>query len=573
MTASRTHGRVASTRATKEPATSASVQRRSRFTALVAAVVGVLATAPASAAPARAQGPVARHSQTQEDLQQALASYATRVQAAPIAVVAPPSTCPSAATTSFVCLNGDVRASNGARFPRRVRLNVVPPAADGTSTVSCPESGGLIAKCTTTIAVGASRVPVELRISWKVLASANGPELPGSVMFGEELRIEPNFFGLASFANTLVFNHVVTTFPNRQPDPKFVTAQVSIRADPARATPHPLTLTAPTVSRVLFFGSQRSLQVRIPMIPIPLPRLVAMFRHTGFQGEAFFMVDPRPGCLDGPCLAGSGAQFRTVVAALAQLVPEAAILNGARLQPAFSSLAPLLPPPITRFDTAFQGTFRFEPLRRNFNDVTIDPGTFNDIEAEDVISSVIATGLRVTRVTLYNARDLQFDEGDLEINVASGGLVFIANTHTDGVPANPSGAVVLHKRQSFGDSFSSGEITAPLPSQFTGIGRLVRRGRAAVVPGPLRCTRGERATVRVRVTQGGGRAVAEGVDRLRCISRRQRFSARVRARRGTRLRNGRAIACAILTTRPRARRISHTESWCAKRFVLRRPAR
>ena len=562
--------RIALTRDAKDPATSRNATRRSRFNALVAAVAAAFVMAPADATAAPEEGPTARRSQTQEDLQQALLSYAAKVQGSPIAIVVPPSSCPTVLTTSFVCLNGDVRGSNGGRLPRRVRANVVPLGA-GSDPASCPLSGGIRPMCTSAIAVGASQVPVELRISWKVLASANGPELPGSVMFGQELRVEPNFFGLASFSNALDFNHVVTTFPDQVADPKFMTAQVTLRADPGRATPQPLQLTPSSVSRALLFGSARSSLIRVPMIAVPLPRLVAMFRHQDFQGEAFFMVDPRPGCLGGAC--SSRSQFAAVVAALAQLGPEAAILNAAGLLPAFRSLAPLLPPPITNFDTAFKGTFRFESVRRNLNDVTIDPGTFNDIEAEDEISSVIATGLRGTRVDLYNARDLRLDEGDMEVNVGSGGIVLIRNTHTDGVPSNPEESVVLRKRQSFGDSFSSADITPPLTSQFTGVGRLVRRGRAAIVPGPLRCTRGERATVRVRVTQPGGRAVAEGVDRLRCTNRRQRFSARVRARQQSHLSPGSAIACAILTTRPRGKRVSHTESWCAKRFVLRRPRR
>jgi pimeloyl-ACP methyl ester carboxylesterase len=94
------------------------------------------------------------------------------------------------------------------------------------------------------------------------------------------------------------------------------------------------------------------------------------------------------------------------------------------------------------------------------------------------------------------------------------------------------------------------------------------------VTGPIRCTPGERVSIRVAVRQPATAARARSRWRGRCTGEVQRWEVGLRARRGARFENGRGRVCAVATTRS-GPRVSDRRRWCERVTVaaLRIPGR
>jgi pimeloyl-ACP methyl ester carboxylesterase len=88
-------------------------------------------------------------------------------------------------------------------------------------------------------------------------------------------------------------------------------------------------------------------------------------------------------------------------------------------------------------------------------------------------------------------------------------------------------------------------------------------GRVVRTTGPIACTRGERVTIGVAITQPATAARARGRWRGRCAGEVQHWLVEARARRGTRFRNGRGRVCAHATTRT-GTRVTDKRKWCKR---------
>jgi hypothetical protein len=81
--------------------------------------------------------------------------------------------------------------------------------------------------------------------------------------------------------------------------------------------------------------------------------------------------------------------------------------------------------------------------------------------------------------------------------------------------------------------------------------------------GPIGCTRGERVSIRVTVTQPASGARARDRWVRRCTGVVQHWQVRARARQGTRFENGAGKVCAVAKTRS-ASRVTDTRRWCER---------
>jgi pimeloyl-ACP methyl ester carboxylesterase len=90
-----------------------------------------------------------------------------------------------------------------------------------------------------------------------------------------------------------------------------------------------------------------------------------------------------------------------------------------------------------------------------------------------------------------------------------------------------------------------------------------KHGRLVVVTGPIGCTRGERVSIRVSVSQSATAARARNRWKRRCTGDVQHWQVRARTRRGTRFENGSGRVCAVANTRIRSR-VTDTRRWCER---------
>jgi len=90
-----------------------------------------------------------------------------------------------------------------------------------------------------------------------------------------------------------------------------------------------------------------------------------------------------------------------------------------------------------------------------------------------------------------------------------------------------------------------------------------KHGKLVVVSGPIGCTRGERVSITVRVSQPATAARARNRWKGRCTGEVQRWQVRARTRRGTRFGNGGGRVCAVAHTRTRSR-VTDTRRWCER---------
>jgi alpha-beta hydrolase superfamily lysophospholipase len=95
-------------------------------------------------------------------------------------------------------------------------------------------------------------------------------------------------------------------------------------------------------------------------------------------------------------------------------------------------------------------------------------------------------------------------------------------------------------------------------------------GRLVRVSGPIRCTRGERVSIRVAVSQPATGVRARSLWKSRCTGRVQHWRVRAHAGRGARFENGRGRVCAVAQTRSGSR-LTDSRRWCERVDVA--PAR
>jgi hypothetical protein len=94
-----------------------------------------------------------------------------------------------------------------------------------------------------------------------------------------------------------------------------------------------------------------------------------------------------------------------------------------------------------------------------------------------------------------------------------------------------------------------------------------RDGTRVRTTGPIGCTRGERVSIRVTVTQAATGARARKSWTSRCTGELQHWQVRALTRRGTRFENGTGRACAVAETRS-ADRVTDTRTWCERVRLL-----
>ena len=81
--------------------------------------------------------------------------------------------------------------------------------------------------------------------------------------------------------------------------------------------------------------------------------------------------------------------------------------------------------------------------------------------------------------------------------------------------------------------------------------------------GPIGCTRGERITIRVSISQAATEARARGSWKGRCTGEVQHWQVRARAGRQARFASGPARVCAVGKART-GRRVTDTRRWCRR---------
>jgi hypothetical protein len=90
-----------------------------------------------------------------------------------------------------------------------------------------------------------------------------------------------------------------------------------------------------------------------------------------------------------------------------------------------------------------------------------------------------------------------------------------------------------------------------------------RDGTRVRTTGPIGCTRGERVSITVTVTQAATVARARRSWTSRCTGELQHWQVRARARQGTRFETGPGRVCAVAKTRS-ADRVTDTRKWCER---------
>jgi hypothetical protein len=229
-----------------------------------------------------------------------------------------------------------------------------------------------------------------------------------------------------------------------------------------------------------------------PALPLPLdalrvPELLVMFRDKSLSSNVLLVVPNLPG------QTKEVEGVREALSALKNAVPTGA-LEGAVAFAEFAGFlggVSLLTGRLQEVgveaaiadDDGRDEIDELNEIDLHLEDLVFDLDTdFNDIEAEDTLSSLAYLGLEGDQVHLFNAQDQDDDEGHLEITLGRLPLAFIGDLHTadpqlDTFNFSPAGVrsdarvVVLHKPDGrrtehgiliearkitgFGDEFSS----------------------------------------------------------------------------------------------------------------------
>jgi hypothetical protein len=216
------------------------------------------------------------------------------------------------------------------------------------------------------------------------------------------------------------------------------------------------------------------LQLPILLPVIPLPTVLALFRHPNFLARDT-NLGSRPNFVDTP--------DGFVLLVVPENSPLKAVTHLFDVLNTIESLGPLvgsLVPAQARLLLGLQKLaaaisaqphikFRAVNQLDNLNAVVMiqRDAVHNDIEVEDEVSSLILLGPKGTKVSLYNNRDLVSADGVLEIETGGAGLVVIRDLHTAGDPVSETGGTInrkpaAKKPDGFGDAITSLRFAPPV---------------------------------------------------------------------------------------------------------------
>ena len=283
------------------------------------------------------------------------------------------------------------------------------------------------------------QVPVQLSVKWDVLDERDNVVIEGSGTF-----FAPT--GTSAPEASFVFAPQVVELTTDMSVPvvhRFVRATVTLTAGP---TSYPFTLP--------------KIPVDIPAIPVPT--LAVFFLHTNFA--------PRSGDDDGAALIvvpnnsplRSLAQLTPILQTLQNTVSSLSAIGGfASFLLGLDQLTGALPgQPHVEFRVADSAN-----QISNLNDITlIQRGIFeNDTEAEDELSSMILVGIPGKKISCFNDRDEDDDQGEFTLTTGVEMCALVRSLHSPNPAVSPSGAS-LHvdhdpagwfTSDSFGDELSS----------------------------------------------------------------------------------------------------------------------
>lgn len=275
------------------------------------------------------------------------------------------------------------------------------------------------------------QLPVTLSVQWSVL-KGDGTQAEGGSFTA------PN--GLTSPEATFIFRPDLVALINQPPEPvEFkIRAHVTLKAGPHR---HSFDLP----------------DIPVPVPCIAVPKLAAFFMHVDFlpvwrnnTGAALIVV-PK----DSPLC--SVAQLTSALNALSTaIIPFRSLPMFAAMLPGLGQLISILSIPQGIVMRAADAQNEV----KNLNNIRLLEKFWNDIEAEDVFSSMIFLGPSKSSVKCFNARNCSEGEGAFTLTLGDNSMIaLIRNMHSGSPLAEPSGNTLTvntrPKGGDFGDSLSS----------------------------------------------------------------------------------------------------------------------
>jgi hypothetical protein len=302
------------------------------------------------------------------------------------------------------------------------------------------------------------QVPVRVDIEWKVFLTSSDTELKEGPDF-DVLPASPNAGDLITAAEVSFLFHPRLVEPKEnQIVPGPILAEIRAKV---RLTAQPANGGIPVKSTPI--------ELRLPiMLPvIPLPTVLALFRHANFLPRdtnlhtATDFIDTPDGFVLLVVPDDSPLKAVTHLFDVLNTIEELGSVVGS-LVPAHARLLLGLQKLAAAISTQPHVKFRAVSQLKNLNAVVMiqRDAIHNDIEVEDEVSSLILIGPNETKVSLFNNRDLVTNDGVLDVETGGAGVVIIRDLHTAGEPVSETGGTVNRvkpsvKRDGFGQAISS----------------------------------------------------------------------------------------------------------------------
>ena len=193
------------------------------------------------------------------------------------------------------------------------------------------------------------------------------------------------------------------------------------------------------------------IELLVPVIPIPT--ILAMTVHVDLGGAVMIVVPADSPFPDFAALSGAVVAARDLIDPLQTPTQD--------FPPGIDYLALVLPYLNQILNLSYVTYVRTNEID-NLNDYTLEQeGLFsNDTEAEDELSSLLFIGPPRRRVRLFNDRDFDPGEGQLDVTIGQELVAYVSNLHTTSPQSVPQGLVsVAHEAEDdedgFGDTLSS----------------------------------------------------------------------------------------------------------------------
>jgi hypothetical protein len=316
------------------------------------------------------------------------------------------------------------------------------------------------------------QVPVRVDVEWKVFLTPGSTkkqeiELKEGTDF-EIIPASPKHFGIIKAPEVSFLFHPRPVEPTAdQIVPRPVAAKITARV---RLTAKKANDPNDATAEVKFpEPNQPPFELQLPILlpVIPLPTVLALFRHANFlprdtnlRNRSNFIDTP-----DGFVLLvvpeNSPLKALTHLFDVLNTVEELGSLVGS-LVPAQARLLLGLQKLAAAVGTQPHIKFRAVNELNNLNAVVMIQRdlTHNDIEVEDEVSSLILIGPPETKVSLFNNQDLVSNDGQLDVEIGGAGVVILRDLHTAGEPVSETGGTVNRaknstKRDGFGQAISS----------------------------------------------------------------------------------------------------------------------